>query len=384
MFSFKNYKLKNFSIGLPLCVIALCILGYMVLSSALVNYADRDGNLRRQLTGMIIGGSVMVFLAVTDYHFWLKFHWLIYGFFLILLGLLFTRLGVNVKGATRWLDLPVVGRLQPSEFAKAGMILFFSWFFQKYQEKKNRFATVATALFLFLIPAVMIFLEPDLSTTLTFTLIFLTIFYVSGISYKWIGGMALCVLPVGGFLLWDSMRDEPLILKRYMLNRLLSFFNPDEYSASGLTNQQDRAVMAISSGRLSGKGLFNTSIDSVKAGNFLSEENSDFIFAVVGEELGFWGSIAVIGLFAVLVFICFRIAARAADQAGRLLAVGTGCFIGLQVFINIGVTSGILPNTGVVLPFFSHGISSLLCTFACLGLVMNVALQRHEADIAER
>ena len=382
MFSFKNYKLKNFNVGLLLCVIALCILGYMVLSSALVNYADRDGNLKRQLLGMILGGVIMIFLTVTDYHFWLKFHWVIYVFFLLLLGLLFTRLGVNLKGATRWLDLPVVGRLQPSEFAKAGMIIFFAWFFQKYQEKLNRFSTVALSLLLFLIPAIMIFLEPDLSTTLTFTLIFLTVFYVSGISYKWIGGLMLSLVPAGGLLLWDSMRENPLILKPYMLNRIMSFFNPDEYSASGLTNQQDRAVMAISSGRLQGKGLFNTSIDSVKAGNFLSEENSDFIFAVVGEELGFWGSIAVLGLFAILVFLCFRISARAADQAGRLLAVGTGCFIGLQVFINIGVTSGILPNTGVVLPFFSHGISSLLCTFACLGLVMNVALQRREADVA--
>lgn len=382
MFSFKNYKLKNFNVGLLLCVIALCILGYMVLSSALVNYADRDGNLKRQLLGMILGGVIMIFLTVTDYHFWLKFHWVIYAFFLLLLGLLFTRLGVNLKGATRWLDLPVVGRLQPSEFAKAGMIIFFAWFFQKYQEKLNRFSTVALSLLLFLIPAVMIFLEPDLSTTLTFTLIFLTVFYVSGISYKWIGGLILSLVPAGGLLLWDSMRENPLILKPYMLNRIMSFFNPDEYSASGLTNQQDRAVMAISSGRLQGKGLFNTSIDSVKAGNFLSEENSDFIFAVVGEELGFWGSIAVLGLFAILVFLCFRISARAADQAGRLLAVGTGCFIGLQVFINIGVTSGILPNTGVVLPFFSHGISSLLCTFACLGLVMSVALQRREADVA--
>jgi rod shape determining protein RodA len=383
MFSFRNYKLKNFSVAMLLAIIALCILGYMVLSSALVNYADSSGNLKRQLTGMLAGGAIFVFLTVTDYHFWLKFHWLIYAFCLALLALLFTRLGVNLKGATRWLDLPGLGRLQPSEFAKTGMIIFFAWFFQKHQEKLNRFSTVAFALLFAAVPAVMIFLEPDLSTTLTYTLIFLVIFYVSGISYKWIAGLALTAVPVGAFLLWDSMRENPLILKKYMLNRLFSFFNPDEYSASGLTNQQDRAVMAISSGRLNGKGLFNTNIDSVKAGNFLSEENSDFIFAVVGEELGFWGTLAVIGLFAVLVFLCFRIAARAADKAGRLLAVGTGTFIGLQVFINIGVTSGLLPNTGVVLPFFSHGISSLLCMFVCLGLVMNVALQRREADTAE-
>ncbi len=383
MFAFKKYKLKNFSIGLLLCIVALCILGYMVLSSALVNYADSEGNLRRQLLGMIIGGLIFAFLAITDYHFWLKFHWLIYAFFLLLLGLLFTPLGVNLKGATRWLEVPQLGRLQPSEFAKAGMIIFFSWFFQKHEADLNKWSTVGLGILLYAVPAIMIFMEPDLSTTLTFTLIFLIMFYVSGVSYKWIGGLALSLIPVGGFLLWDSMRASPLILKPYMLNRLFSFFNPDEYSASGLTNQQDRAVMAISSGRLQGKGLFNTSIDSVKAGNFLSEENSDFIFAVVGEELGFWGSLAVILLFALIVFMCLRIASRAADKAGRLLATGTAAFLCLQVFINIGVTSGILPNTGVVLPFFSHGISSLLSVFICLGLVMNVALQRHEADQAE-
>ena len=169
-----------------------------------------------------------------------------------------------------------------------------------------------------------------------------------------------------------------------MLNRVFSFLNPEAYAATGLTEQQDKAIIAIASGRLSGKGLFNASFDSVKAGNFLSEENCDFVFAVVGEELGFWGSAAILLLFAITVFLCFRTASRAPDLAGRLICVGSGAFLGLQVFFNVGVTSGILPNTGVVLPFFSHGISSLLCVFVCLGLVMNVALQHREIDNSER
>ena len=290
-------------------------------------------------------------------------------------------MGYTTKGATRWLNLPLLGRLQPSEFVKAALIVFFAWYFQKNRERINKPAVVFAALGLFVLPAVMIFLEPDLSTTLTFVLLFLVMFYMSQISLKWLGGLAAGVLPVAGFLFWDAMQENPLILKRYMLNRLFSFLNPDEFAGSGLTAQQDRAVMAISSGRLSGKGLFNASFDSVKAGNFLSEENCDFIFAVVGEELGFWGSAAIILLFAIIVFLCFRTASKAPDLAGRLICVGSGAFLGLQVFFNIGVTSGLLPNTGVVLPFFSHGISSLLSAFICLGLVLNVGLQRRETEV---
>ncbi|MBQ6075127.1 MAG: FtsW/RodA/SpoVE family cell cycle protein [Lachnospiraceae bacterium] len=380
MFAFNRYKLRNFNLALLLCVLALCILGYMVLGSAVVNDADGADTMRKQLIGMIGGGLLMAFLTLVDYHVWLKLHWVLYGGSLLILGLLFTPLGYTTKGATRWLNLPVLGRLQPSEFVKAALIVFFAWFFQKYRDRINRPAVVFSALGLFMLPAVMIFLEPDLSTTLTFVLLFLVMLFMSQISYKWLGGMAACTIPVAGFLVWDSMQENPLILKRYMLNRLFSFLNPDEFSGSGLTAQQDRAIMAISSGRLSGKGLFNASFDSVKAGNFLSEENCDFIFAVVGEELGFWGSAAILLLFALTVFLCFRTASKAPDLAGRLICAGSGAFLGLQVFFNIGVTSGVLPNTGVVLPFFSHGISSLLSAFICLGLVMNVGLQRRETE----
>ena len=380
MFAFNRYKLRNFNLALLLCVLALCILGYMVLGSAVVNDADGADTMRKQLIGMIGGGLLMAFLTLVDYHVWLKLHWVLYGGSLLILGLLFTPLGYTTKGATRWLNLPVLGRLQPSEFVKAALIVFFAWFFQKYRDRINRPAVVFSALGLFMLPAVMIFLEPDLSTTLTFVLLFLVMLFMSQISYKWLGGMAACTIPVAGFLVWDSMQENPLILKRYMLNRLFSFLNPDEFSGSGLTAQQDRAIMAISSGRLSGKGLFNASFDSVKAGNFLSEENCDFIFAVVGEELGFWGSAAILLLFTLTVFLCFRTASKAPDLAGRLICAGSGAFLGLQVFFNIGVTSGVLPNTGVVLPFFSHGISSLLSAFICLGLVMNVGLQRRETE----
>ena len=214
MFAFNRYKLRNFNLALLLCVLALCILGYMVLGSAVVNDADGADTMRKQLIGMIGGGLLMAFLTLVDYHVWLKLHWVLYGGSLLILGLLFTPLGYTTKGTTRWLNLPVLGRLQPSEFVKAALIVFFAWFFQKYRDRINRPAVVFSALGLFMLPAVMIFLEPDLSTTLTFVLLFLVMLFMSQISYKWLGGMAACTIPVAGFLVWDSMQENPLILKR--------------------------------------------------------------------------------------------------------------------------------------------------------------------------
>ncbi|MBQ4425378.1 MAG: FtsW/RodA/SpoVE family cell cycle protein [Lachnospiraceae bacterium] len=352
----------------------------MILSSAVINDSDGASTMQKQMIGFIGGAVLMAALTVIDYHFILKFHWVIYVLSIALLALLFTGLGVTKYGATRWLTAPQIGRFQPSELAKVCMIMFFAWFFEKREDKINKASTVFSAIGLFLIPALLIFFEPDLSTTLTFTVIFIAIFFVSRVSYKWIFGLTLGIVPVGGLLVFDAMQEKPLIFKRYMLNRLFSYLNPDEYAASGLTDQQDRAILAISSGQLNGKGLFSSSFDSVKSGNFLTAENCDFVFAVVGEELGFIGSIAVIALFALLVFLCFRTAARAADLSGRLIAVGAGTFIGLQAFINIGVTCGLLPNTGVVLPFFSAGLTSLWCVFIALGLVMNVSLQRKDPE----
>lgn len=383
MFAFSKYRLKNFNMPLFLTVAALSILGYTVLQSALVNDPEGPADIKRQLLGFLGGAAVMLFLTLVDYHFWLKLHGLIYIGINGLLALLFTSMGKNINGATRWLEIHrSIPRIQPSEFAKVGIVIFFAWFFGKYKDKMNRFTTVVMSLAFFAVPAFLIFKEPDLSTTGTFAVLFLTVYFIAGISWKWIGIMFLSLIPLGGLLVWDSMQENPKVLKRYMLNRIMSRLYPDdpEFVSSGINDQQNKASMAISSGRFQGKGLFNSDFESVKNGNFLSEENSDFIFAVVGEELGFVGTCAVILLFALLVFICLRAASKAPDIQGRIICVGMGTLIGLQVFINIGVCSGLLPNTGVVLPFFSSGVSSLICVFAALGFVMNVSLQKPELE----
>ena len=134
--------------------------------------------------------------------------------------------------------------------------------------------------------------------------------------------------------------------------------------------------MAIGSGQLYGKGLFNTTLESVKNGNFLMEEDTDFIFAVVGEEMGFIGSCVVIGLFVLIILECIWLAARAKDMSGRLICIGMASLLAFQAFINIGVASYLLPNTGLPLPFISAGLSSLISIFMGMGLVLNVGMQR--------
>ncbi len=380
MFAFERYRWKNIPFGLIFCVIALSILGYMVLGSAVINDSTGADTLNKQLIGFAVGGVGMVLIGLIDYHFWIRLYPLVYLAMIGILGLLYTPLGATYNKATRWIEISNVGQLQPSEFAKILMIVFFAWFFEKVQAKMNKFKYVLLAVALIVPPAFIIFKEPDLSSTLLFLCAFLAIFFAAGLSYKWIGVACGLMVPAGLFLIWDSMQENPLILKEYMLNRIMTFLHPEEYGSTGLNDQQNQAVLAISSGRLHGKGLYNASFESVKNGHFLSEENCDFIFAVIGEEMGFWGALAVIGLFFLLVIFCFSIAGRARDTSGKLICVGVGSLIGLEAFVNIGVTSGLLPNTGIALPLFSAGLSSLVTTLFGIGFVINVALQRREND----
>lgn len=376
LFPIGDYKLKNFNFRMVLWIAALCTIGFLVLTSAMANDADRDDTLKKQLLGFIVGGTAMLFFAMLDYHFLMKIAPVIYLGMLALLGvLLIPGVGTTVKNATRWLNLGFV-QIQPSEFAKIGIILVFASFFMMNQERISKVIPLGISLLLFAVPAALILAEPDLSTTLVVTFIFLCMLYVAKLSYKWILGAAAVAVPTAGVLLYLAMQPGQTVLKGYQMNRILSWLYPEKYASTGLTTQQDNSVLAIASGQLYGKGLNNTSFESVKNGNFLSEENCDFIFAVVGEELGFIGSVAVIVLLGLVVVECFRLAAKAKDLSGRLICIGMGSLIAFQTFVNIGVASKLLPNTGLPLPFMSAGVSSLLSIFIGMGVVLNVGMQR--------
>ena len=229
----------------------------------------------------------------------------------------------------------------------------------------------------FSIPVGLVMIQPNLSTTIIMTVIVAAMTFASPLKLKWIFaflGVVVVVLGLLFYLFSSGLYDKIPILQGYQVQRILTFLNPSENSNDYY--QQMWSIMAIGSGMFNGKGLFNNSIFSVKNGNFLVEEDNDFIFAVIGEELGFRGSLIIIIIFLLIILECLIIAYRAKTLSGRLICVGVMAWIGFQTYTNIAVATGLFPNTGITLPFFSRGVSSLLSVYFGFGIVLNVALQR--------
>ncbi len=365
-----DYDIRRYNFRILFYMLALSGIGILAIWSA--TNQDRS-MINKQFFGIILGLVLAVVISLIDYTKILSLSGVIYGGCVVLLAAVLLT-GLRRGGATRWLALPIVGQIQPSEFVKIGLVLFFAWYFQKYQKKINRPLTLLMGVVLFLIPALMILQQPNLSTTLVLTVIIASVVFCSGISYKWIIGAVAVVVPVVGIFLYLLQYDMLPFLRGYQSTRILAWLNPEAYSEAYW--QQENSIMAIGSGQLWGKGLNNTEIASVKNGNFLSEEQTDFIFAIVGEELGFVGAIIVICLFLLLVYECLMMAYRAKDLSGRLICVGMATLIGFQSFANIAVATAIFPNTGLPLPFISYGVSSLLSIYLGMGVVLNVGLQR--------
>lgn len=240
---------------------------------------------------------------------------------LVLLGLVIL-MGEEGNGAQRWLKIGGL-QFQPSELAKILLILFFAQFIMKYKEKLNTFPVIASIAVLMGVPWIMVKEQPALSTSLVLIFIFCVILYAGGISYKLIFGALAVAIPAVIILVSLAMQPDSTILETYQKNRILAFVNPEEYSTD-LAYQQLNSVMAIGSGELDGKGYKNNEITSVKNGNFLSEAETDFIFAVIGEEFGFKGSIVVIILLMLMAMECVSIAGKAKDTAGTIIAASMG------------------------------------------------------------
>lgn len=201
--------------------------------------------------------------------------------------------------------------------------------------------------------------------------------FLGGLDYKIVGSVlgigVAAIASILGFLVYAESADLPF-LKGYQLDRILAWMYPEKY-ASSIGLQQQNSIKAIGSGQLQGKGLNNNSFTSVKHGNFLIESETDFIFAIIGEELGFVGCCIVISLILLIIIQCIRIAMRAQNLGGQIICGGVAAMIGIQSFINMGVATGVLPNTGLSLPFVSAGLTSIVCFYMSIGFVLNVGLQ---------
>lgn len=371
---FFDYKLRHYNFRLVLYVLALNVLGVFLIRSA----TNQDPAIvNKQLLGISVGCAVVLVLSLIDYHRICSLATVIYvGCVGILVCVLV--FGNVINNARRWLELPGIGQIQPSEFVKIGLIIFFSWYFSKYQEKINQPRILLVAAGLLSIPMFLIYEEPDLSTTLVILVAFLCIVFAAGISYRWIAGTIAVCIPVTALFIYLLQYNMIPFIKEYQARRILAWIDRAKYAEANL--QQDNSIMAIGSGLLHGKGLNNNSLASVKNGNFLSEDQTDFIFAVVGEELGFIGCSIVIIMIGLVVFECMLMAARAVDTTGKLICTGLAALIAFQSFTNIAVATGVFPNTGLPLPFVSYGVSSLMSMYMGVGVALNVGLQRKNSN----
>ena len=363
----KVYHIKNYNFTLAALVLSLSVLGIFVVGSAREIYQSR------QILGVAIGLCVMFVGSLFDYVWVLEFYWMIYLAAVASLASVLV-IGQSVNGAKRWINLGFT-TFQPSELAKILLILFFSKFIMNHIEDLNDRVTLIKYAVLWAVPLGLIFAEPNLSTTILTALVLCLIIYAGGLSYRIIGKIFLVLIPTVIIFLTIAVMPNQPFLQEYQQRRILAFINREEEQASDEVYQQNNSVMAIGSGKLTGKGLNNNTTTSVKNGNFIPEPQTDFIFAIVGEELGFIGGCIVIALLLLIVVQCILIGIRAQDLAGRILCCGVGGLIGVQSFVNISVATGLIPNTGVPLPFVSYGLTSLVSLYMGIGFVLNVGLQ---------
>ena len=362
----KTYKIKNLKISLITLVLALSIIGVLVVGSAKPAYQTK------QILGLVLGVVAMLVIALIDYNWVLNFSWLIYTLNIILL-ILVKLIGKESHGAKRWIDLGFMS-FQPSDLTKIFMILFFAKFLMNHEDDMNEPKNILKAVGLILPSLILIFSQPNLSNTLCLAGLFCVIMFIGGLSYKFIRNTLLIVIPLVAVLLFVAVQPNQPFLKDYQQKRILSWLEPDKY-ADEEAYQQNNSLMAIGSGQATGKGLNNKGTTSVKNGNFILEPQTDFIFAIVGEELGFVGCCVVIILLLLIIIQCILIGMRSQNLAGQIICGGVGALIGIQSFINISVATRIFPNTGISLPFVSYGLTSLITFFIGIGFVLNVGLQ---------
>ena len=359
--------------------ILICI-GLYCVQQAFMLSDNQDSIIMKQLVGVCIGFALIIGIVLIDYHIICKFSSLLY--IIMILTLAYTLIfGAEWNNVKRWVVIFGI-QIQPSELAKVVLIVFLTFLCNLFRNKLNKLYVLFILGAAVGLPMVLILLEPHLSSSLAIMFIFCVIVYSSGISYKVIGKALIIILPlvasivisVGVFNL-----DLPLI-KGYQIRRILSFKSNDESESLAGDYQQLQSLAAISSGGLQGKMLSTDDNENRNYSRIYAKE-SDFVFAIVGEEFGFIGSFFIIMLYAVLIFRCILISTRSTDYMGKLICIGVSGYLMFQIFVNIGVATKILPNTGLPLPFISNGLTSLISSMMAVGLVLNVGIRQKNKSV---
>ena len=294
----KQYKLRDYNFRLVLFLVVLTFMGVLLVGSA-----EPDLQ-KKQFFGMMLGFIVMVIISLMDFSWILNFYWIMYVGNILML-LLVRLFGTESKGAARWLSIGSF-QFQPTELSKIIIILFLARYLMEHEEDLNTFKTILKTVVLIAIPLLLIYNQPDLKNTITIAILFCILLYLAGLSYKIIGGALLIAIPLVVVFLFIVIQPDQKLIKDYQRDRIMTFLYPEEEEYSDDVLQQQNSIMAIGSGKLTGKGLNNNEVATANKGNFVSESQTDFIFSVAGEELGFLGCTALLLLMFLIIFECMR------------------------------------------------------------------------------
>lgn len=358
---------------LILLVVAVSLYGLLAIASVTFHGTGLSV-VRRQAAYLAVGIAAMVVFAVVDYHAWARWATALYVGTLGLLAIVFV-VGRHALGAQRWLQIGPVP-LQPSELAKLTLILSLGALLTPRCGQLKRWSDLILPCAYVALPAILVVLQPDLGTALVFVAILIGMLYVADVS-GWrlagasLGALGLAVAGIVAHLRWHL----PIPMKEYQLQRLIVFVNPQsDPLGSGYNIIQSE--IAIGSGRLGGFGLFGGS--GANQLSYLPASQTDFIFAAIGRSFGFIGATALLVAFFLILWRAVRVMANARDDYGALLAGGIVAMLGFHVILNAGMAMGVMPVTGVPLPFTSYGGSALVVDFATIGLLLGIHLRHRK------
>ena len=352
------------------CMALLTTLGLIMIFSASAPRLELAGSsptsqLVRQATFVALGVLVVIGASVLSDRTWQALTPLVYMLALLFLLAVLSPVGALRQGAQRWISLGLFD-LQPSEVAKPAVVMSLAVLLAPVQENKMRWVRVGKALALVTVPSVLIFMQPDLGTMLVFGFVTIVMLFVAGTSLRQISLiLLLAVVAVLGAIELD-------VLQEYQVERLTGFLSPNEQTLS-VNYNQNQSQIAIGAGGLTGRGLFEGSQTNLA---FVPSQTTDFIFTAVAEQLGFMGGVIVLGLYALMIWRMLMIAGAARDRFAQLTAAGVAAMFGFHVFVNVGMTLGLLPVTGLPLPFMSFGGSFYLAMALSVGVVNSIWMRR--------
>lgn len=390
MFKLKQYDWRKYNFVLIVIMIILGICSSYFVKFAVTQTMGSDsapGYFRKQILCMILGLFITVAVSLIDYRRLCDF-----SAFYYVIGVLLVAatkmpvIGTDAKtNSYRWIKIPGTGfTFQSSEICKVVLIISLAVFFTKYQEEINTPKRVFQAILLFMIPTGIILTQSDLSSSLVIFFIFGIMIFAAGLSYKVVVPVIAVAIPlvIGGIWFIQQPIAATIIPEKnlYQAQRVVAFLHPDDEKYKIDDNyQQLQSITSIASGGLTGKMLDEEAIDSR---DYIHVDvcESDFIFSVIGEEVGFVGSCLIVSMLCLIVFISIRTAKRCNDTMGYLIAIGISAMLMFQIFANIGVATMLLPNTGLPLPFLSSGISSMVGCAIEIGLLLNIGMQSGTGD----